>query len=265
MTVAAIDYTPYFREEQQTNICIKLANNKLLEVNGLVVFIEGDQLTLELVGTEPADAMSAESGSEVSIMHWTGWSLCRFTALLLQKIIGREVLLRLTGQVIEKQTREYFRLDVSIPVSYSIPEKQILSSVHEEWVAARGLLNEHAAPLLVACPGGFKAIKWNGQGEIAPSMVNLSGAGFRFKTPEYVEPESMVFINLFLPLIPPRVIQIVAETLRCSEIVLGREKGHNYITATRFHFINEKDREAIIGFIFAEQRRLLIAQTEKRI
>jgi len=166
-------------------------------------------------------------------------------------------LIRLTGPVIEKQTRENFRLDVSIPISYSIPEKQLLADVHEEWDDTRKLLDGCAPPVLVATPDGFKVVKWNGPVEIVPLNVNLSGEGIRFKTPEYVTPESLVVINLFLPLVPPRVIHTVAETLRCSKVVLDREKGEHYITATRFHLISEKDRETIIGFIFAEQRRLL--------
>jgi hypothetical protein len=85
--------------------------------------------------------------------------------------------------------------------------------------------------------------------------VNLSGGGLRFKTPVYIKPETLVYINLFLPFIPPRVIHVVAETLRSNEIILGR--GSSYMTALRFHFINDRDRETIIAFIFAEQRRLL--------
>jgi len=259
------NYTQYFKEENQAKICINLADSKILDVTGLIRFIEGDRLTIELVGTEPVEELTAKSGSDVYITFWTGWSMYRCTAVLMQKIYGRRVFLRLTGPVIEKQTREYFRLDVSIPLCFTIPENQLLSAAHEEWSAARGLMKESAAPELVACPGGFKVVRWNGQDEIAPRQVNLSAGGLRFKTSEYVQPQSLVAINLFLPLIPPRVIHTVAETIRCNEIVLGHEKGNMYITALRFHFISEKDRETIISFIFAEQRRLLSTRTNKLI
>ena len=260
MTAAASSYALYFKEEKQARICIKPANSKTLDVTGLVRFIEEDRLTLELVGSEALEEMSLEPGADVFITFWTGWSLCRCSAVLMQKVCGREVSLRLSGPVIEKQTREYFRLDVSIPLCYSIPEKQLLPAVQEEWASDQGHLKECAAPVLMPCPDGFKVVRWNDHGEIGPRLVNMSGGGIRFKTPEYVEPGSLVAINPFLPLIPPRVIHTVAETLRCSEIVLGREKGNNYITALRFHFISDKDRESIIAFIFAEQRRMLKQQ-----
>jgi len=264
MTKAASNYAKYFKEEAQAKIGIKLADNKYLDVTGLVRFIEGDRLTLELVGAEHSEDMAAEVGSDVFINFWTGWSQCRCSAVLLQKIYGRRVFLQLTGEVTEKQTREFFRLEVSIPLCYTIPERQLLSAVHDEWTATREIMKERSAPLLVACPGGFKVVKWNGPGEIAPRPVNLSAGGLRFKTPEYIQPQTLVNLNLFLPLVPPRVIHVVAETLRCNEIVLGREKGSNYISAFRFHFINDKDRETIIAFIFAEQRRILNTLADKR-
>lgn len=264
MTVAASHYTQYFKEDTQAKIGIKLADNKYLDVTGFVRLLEGDRLTLELIGIETVEEMTAEPGSDVYIHFWTGWSQCRCSAVLLQKIYDRRVFLRLSGVVTEKQTREYFRLDVSIPVFYTIPEKQVLSAVHEQWAATREGLKENAAPPLVACTGGFKVVGWNGQGEIAPKLVNLSGGGLRFKTREYISPNTMVAINLFLPLVPPRIIHVVAEALRCSEIVLGREKGSNYTCAFRFHFISDKGRETIIAFIFAEQRRLLNTLSDKR-
>jgi len=264
MNRSASEYKKYFKVEKQAKICFRLANNKNLDVAGLVHTIAGDLLTLELVGSESVEEMTVEPGTDVFITYWTGWSLCRCSAVLMQKICGRQVSLRLTGPVNEKQTREFFRLDVSIPICYTIPEMQVIPTVHEEWDDARELLKECAAPEMLPYNDGFKVVRWNNQGEVTPCLVNLSGGGIRFKTKEYVKPGCLVTIDHFLPLNPPRVIHTVAETLRCSEIVLGREKGSNFITALRFHFINDKDRETIIAFIFAEQRRMLSTSDDKR-
>jgi N-terminal PilZ-like domain PilZN1/PilZ domain len=265
MRAVASAYPRFFKEGRQAKIGIKLADSKFLDVSGLVRSVEGDRLTLELVGNEPAGDLTAEPGADVLVSLFTDWSLCRCNAVLVQKICGRRIFLRLTGPVVEKQTREHFRLDVTIPLSYTIPEKQLLTDVHAEWAANRELLQEAAPPLMVTCPEGFKVAGWEGQDEIAPLRVNLSGGGLKFKTPEYLNQDSLVAINLFLPLRPPRVIPVVAETLRCSEIVLGRGKGNCYMTALRFRFINEKDRETIIAFIFTEQRRHLRALVDKRL
>lgn len=256
------EYAKYIKPDQQTKIGIKLADNKFFDASGVVRSIEGDRLTLELIGNESAGERAVEPGTDVFIATWTGWSLCRCSAVLTQRINGRQVSLRLTGPVVERQNREYFRLDVSIPVSYTIPARQLLPDVHAEWAAVRGAMQRLATPVLMPCPDGFKVVGWDGGNVIEPQRVNLSGGGMRFKTLGYIAPETLVVVDLFLPLIPPRVIHTVAETLRCNEIVLGRG-GNNYITAMRFHFINERDRETIIAFIFAEQRRILSSRAGK--
>jgi c-di-GMP-binding flagellar brake protein YcgR len=97
-----------------------------------------------------------------------------------------------------------------------------------------------------------------------PQNVNLSGGGVRFKTLEYIEPLTMVLVDIFLPLAPSLVISTVAEVVRCNEVQLTWEKGTKYNTAMKFVKIDEKDRETIISFIFGEQRNQLQAMREKK-
>lgn len=265
MAPAASEYSQYFKEDTQVKVGIKLADGRLLDVSGLVRFIEKDRLTLEMIGDDVSGQMEATEGSAVFITFWTGWSLCRCNAVLSQKIYGRRIFLRLTGQVIEKQTRDYFRLDVSMPISCSLPETQHIAEVHETWLNDLSVLKERPAPVMAPGRDGFKVVRWDGLVEILPQQVNLSGGGIRFRSGEFIKPESLVMLDLFLPLVPSRVVHVVAETLRCNEIVLGREKGQSFITAARFHFISEKDRESIISFIFSEQRRILNSYAGKRL
>jgi len=251
------EYAKYYQDNQQVKIGIKLADDKYLQVGGVVRSIEEDLLILELVGTASAEESAVEPGSDIVLSTWTGWSLLHCSGLLTQKIYHRRAFIRLAGPVIERQSREYFRMDVSLPICYTIPERQLLPDVHKEWASTRGVMLKLPGPVLQSCPDGYKVAGWNDSGDIEPQRVNLSGGGLRFLTPVYVKPETLVTIDLFLPFIPPRVIHTVVETLRCSEIMLDTGRGVRYLTAMRFHFINAKDRESIIAFIFAEQRRIL--------
>jgi hypothetical protein len=264
MQQSSAAYSRYFREELRVNVAIHPPDRTAIDVGCIVLFLEGDRLGLELCGDEFAEGLPAESGMDVHLTAWTGWSLCWCNAVLAEKTAGRRFQLRLTGKVAEKQSREYFRLDVSIPFLYSIPEKQLMPEVQAEWSTARELIQRLPSPVIRPCHEGFRLTGWNGRGEILPQRVNLSGGGLRMRTREYVEPRTLVAIDLFLPLVPRQVIHVVAEALRCNEIVLGRQSGVSYNTALRFHFIEETDREAIISFIFSEQRRLLSAQTGSR-
>jgi c-di-GMP-binding flagellar brake protein YcgR len=56
----------------------------------------------------------------------------------------------------------------------------------------------------------------------------------------------------------------VVEVVRCNEIRLNWEKGAGFTIAMKFLHIDEKDCEAIISFIFCEQRNKLQAGIAKR-
>ncbi len=264
MVKMAGEYEKYFKEEQRLEVAIQLVDSKFLDVTCQVRSLRGDRLIVEFLGSEPVERLSTETDADVFLTTRTGWSICRCNAILTQKIVGRRIYLRLSGPVIEKQNREYYRLDVAIPLCYRVPEKQLLPAIQAEWAATREAMEEIPSPQLRPGPEGFRVVKWNGRGEIPPQRVNLSGGGLRFKTTENIEPGTLVAIDIFLPLVPPRVIHVVAEALRSHEILLGRGRGESFNTAFRFHLINEKDRETIIAFIFAEQRRVLSAYAGKR-
>ncbi len=264
MSTKSADYKKYFSLDQQVKISILMADNKIQEATCLVRFINKDRLTLELIGEEFPEDMLAGPGTEVFITSWTGWSLFRCNAVLTQNIIGRSVILRLTAPVVEKQTREYFRLDVSIPARYTLPKKQQVTEVKNEWTSIREqLMQTSPQPLLKECGNSYKVVKWNGEEDILPWQVNLSGGGLRLRMAEQLEVGTLVIVGLFLPLNPVKVIHVMAEVVRSSEILLSREKDNRFITAMRFHSIIEADRETIIAFIFSEHRRMLHSNSGK--
>src|SRR4051812_7903952 len=108
----SVDYATYFKPDQEVKILIRLADKRVYDSNSIVRKLEGNIARLELFGSGIAGAVSPAPGEEISLTTWTGWSHCRCTGELLEKINGRSVLLKLTGNIVEKQTREYYRLDV---------------------------------------------------------------------------------------------------------------------------------------------------------
>lgn len=263
MNASSVNYAAYFKEDQQVKVDLRLAGVKQVDLNCLLRFIEGDQLTIEIMGTESDEVLPIEPGTELKIFTWSGSILCHCNGIVLQKVYGRRLFIKLTGDVTQMQTRrEYFRFDVAIPLYYCKSENQLLSEIQNEWVEVNNEVKNIPAPVIVPCADGFKLESWKDFHEIEPVRVNLSGGGMRFKTNEYIDPLSILPVNLFLPLSPPRVICAVAEALRCNEIMLSRGRNSSYVTAMRFCMISDKDRESIIAFIFAEQRRIQHARAD---
>jgi hypothetical protein len=252
-----IDYRQHFHVDQQINATFRLENNSFVEANAIVTSLEGSSLMLELIG----NGLPAEPGlhkhADVQVTGWSGWALNRCAAMIVSITNNKQICIKLSGPITEEQRREYFRLDVEMPVIWSIPGDQQLGIVETFWETERELLLSLPPPIMMEHKESFKVVRWKGKKEILPQKLNLSGGGIRLKMPDYIEPGTLVTVDLFLPLFPPRDIHIVAEVLRCNEITLQWQKGDSFITAMCFHCISEKDRESIISFIFSEQRRLL--------
>ena len=250
-------YENHFQVGQQVTVAFRLQNNSFLENNAVVTSIKDNILCLEMIGTGlPADS-SINENDNVQITSWCGWALSRCSATFVSSANAKLVCVKLTGPISEQQRREYFRFDVEIPVDWSVSQEQRLEGVEKNWESARECYAAALPPLMQVYKDGFRVVKWEGGEEILPQGINLSGGGARLKMPFQAEPGTMVILNLFLPLLPPRVIHVVAEVLRCNEITLRWEKGSQFIAAMRYHCISGKDRETIISYLFSEQRRAL--------
>ena len=247
----------YFRIGQPVKVGIHLSENLVLEEHAVIRGMEGNRMKLELWGSSLAERGGAESVAVVTVVADAGYSIYRCSAALEKETSGRTLSLVVSGGIREKQLREYFRFDLCLPVAYSIPENQTLNSVISECLTNKIGHRDIPPPVMQPCRDGFKVVRWNDLTDLLPERINLSGGGLRLRMPEYTEPGTLMQVNLFLPLVPPRVICEVAEVLRCNEMMLLWSKGNSYSTAMRFHRIDEKDRETIISHIFSEQRRSL--------
>ncbi|GAB7025857.1 PilZ-like domain-containing protein [Geotalea toluenoxydans] len=257
MTATTVKYEDHFKPDQQINAAVRLMDKKLLESNAIVTTINADLLSIELIGDGLPDSSEVEIGTEFYVTYWTGWAHYRCNGRLEKVDSGNKLQAKLVGPVIEQQRRDYFRLDLVMPVEYRVLKNQPPSIVEEEWNAERGRCLSLPELQLEPFGDGFKVVEWRDGEDLLPMEMNLSGGGIRLKLPEAVAPGTLMGIDLFLPLVPSRIIRTVAEVVRCNEITLRWEKGTQYRVATRFIHINERERETIISFIFSEQRRLL--------
>jgi hypothetical protein len=252
-----IPYEEFFKVGKPVKVGIHLDENLLLEDHAAIMSLLGNRMKLELWGESLAENGGAKAGADVTIVSDSGSSVFRCSASLETGASGRVITLILSGGIREKQLRDHFRFDVSLPLIYSIPENQTLISVKSEWQMNKIRHQVLPPPLMDSHEDGYKVLKWNDLENLPPERVNLSGGGLRFRMPEYMEPGTLLHVHLFLPLAPPRVISVVTEVLRCNEMMLFWTRGNFFSTAMRFHCIEEKDRETVISYIFMEQRRSL--------
>ena len=255
-------YALYFKVGRPVKVGIHLAGNILHEDHAVITAMADNRMILELCGSGLEEKGGAKPGTDVTVINDYGNALFRCSASLETETTGKSISLSLSGGIREKQLREYFRFDMHLPLIYSIPEEQTPASVIAEWRKNKLRSQELPPPVMGRHKDGFRVVKWNRVENLLPEMVNLSGGGLRFRTPEYTEPGTLMHVDIFLPLLVPRVICVVTKVVRCNEMMLFWTRGNFYSTAMRFHRIDEKDRETILSHIFMEQRRSLHATIE---
>jgi len=259
-----INYELFFKQGQQVKLGVRLSSTLLRESNGEISAFSGNRAMVEILGDAPKAIAALEPGSRVTLSGWSGWGFYCAEAILIAKISPNEFELRLEGTVEEIQRREYFRLDVSLPVRVTIPDQQTIASLSEQWEKRKSLHQSAPPPRMFATAKGHRAVAAHNE-EILPQEVNLSGGGLRMRMQSAVKIGSRIHVDLFLPLNPPRILSTVAETLRSSEVTLRVQQAPLFIVAMKFILIEEKDREAIIAFLFSEQRLQLQSESVREL
>lgn len=136
----------------------------------------------------------------------------------IDKVVSSDRLRLQAVQVFNReQQREYFRIDVELTLKY-----RRLSE--GEGGAARRV----------------------------QARVNLSGGGLWFPLKEVLEPKERLSVEIFLPGSPPTRAFAIAEVIRMT----GSDEASRGV-AMKFNEIDDNDRDEIVGFCFAEQRRQL--------
>lgn len=256
----SVEYSNYFEELQKVNVSVRLGAAGAFDGSAAITSLQGDLAWLELYGGERPPAGSLRGGADASISVWTNGALCRCEAKVQTIRDDRQFAIRLVGDVRELQRREYFRLDVSFPFLHKVLYYATPEEAEADWQSDCKVYCR--LPELEPSGDGFKVIDWDGE-DIPPVRANLSGGGMRFRVSREVKPGTLVKLTLFLPLASPRVVYAIAETIRCQEITLSRTPGIHYSLSLKFTMIAEKDREAIISYLFSEQRRELMAKKER--
>jgi len=257
---SSTEYENFFNAGMEVRFGLHLAGDNMFSDYAEIISIENDRIHLKLYKDLP-HGLRIEAGREAIISTIGSWAHCRCHMVLEKRDAARDLFFRFQGPVTEQQQREYFRFDVFIPLRYKIPTNGDRASTEEKWYTSRLLTGNKALPVTVPWEKGQKIVRWNGTEEILPMWVNLSGGGLRIMIKERLETDTILDLEIFLPMNPTRVINAVGEVLRVKEQELSWERDTLYSTAMKFHLIDAKEREAIIAYIFMEQRNSL----QKRI
>jgi len=253
----------YVRPGDLATVGIRLADQTFFESSVLIREVHGAAIELELVGEAPP-ATVADTGAMAMLTKKDNLVLCRCHIVLTAALEGRVVHCQVVDEVEVHQRREFFRMDVAIPIRCHVPDDQRLSAAIDYWSVSRISLEDEAPPrFAVTAKGGFRVLNWRGM-SLEPQRLNLSGGGVRCKLAQLLPVGTLVNVEVFLPLTPGRIIHTVGIVVWSQELVLSESPQESFLTAIRFVHLADDDQETIISYIFNEQRSQLRAYAEQR-
>lgn len=251
-----LQYSIFFKADQPVALLLHPGSGPPLEESGIVLRVDGALLIVELLGKGLPVEIAAGGDMAVTVTSREGWAIYRCHAVLADRIKGRVVRLQLVDEVTIHQQREFYRLDLDIPLLYNVPENQELNNVRAECELRKRLSANGFPPVFKPHGSSFKVVGWESGPELLPMHVNLSGGGIRFKMPFNHPIGTLVLLDLFLVGPPPRVIHVIGSVTRTGELRLNLSSA-SYPTSMAFRYLERRDRDAIITHIFNQERENL--------
>lgn len=263
MSEELASYSKYFSVGQRVGVSIPLPGDEVFRDWAVLKSVVEDLAELQLSRDFLPHGAQVHVGAILELrtaINDSGYC-CR--SMVVSESPGRNLLVRFIGEVIYDELREYFRIDVYLPLQLSIPVGRTNSEVKAEWQETRkkrleqktreNFPDETDADVdIEQSEPEEDQFSWE---DVPPIAANISGGGLRVTIPTELKEDALVHIELYLPHPTPMVIDVVGQVISADQIHFGDDPL--YSTAIRFLYIDERDRDRIINYVSVEQLELL--------
>lgn len=252
-------YARYFHEGERVRVGIPMEGGGWFPEWGVVATLDDDLLLVDLSRDQLPEEAQLRTGEtlNVGIPETEGGMTCRAVLVRDDKAEHRLVL-RLVEGVHSFEPREYYRQDVYLPLDFRLPLSQIEADVKQRWLKRR-LEMEFAAQSPE--PGEPEELedsreeiraRLEKRKDAPPVVANMSGGGLRININQKMIVGQFIELSIYLPG-SPRLVEIVGEVVEVREL----PDAARFSTAVKYRFIDEADRDRLIGFIQGQQLRQL--------
>lgn len=248
------EYARHFQEGARVRVGVPLAEGGAFQEWGVVRSLESDLLELDLSRDFLPLQASLRLGGIINLGLLSNEGVRHCKGMVAGEIASHRMLLRLIEQVTLFEPREFFRQDVYLPLNFRLPPNQSAGEIRERW-RQRLWAKEFAAQ---SPEPGEKGELYALREEIrsrledkkaaAPVAANMSGGGVRLNISDRLRPGMLIELTIYLP-DPERVLEMVGEVVQVRPL----PDGVRFSTALSFRFIDEGDRDRLIGYISTQQ------------
>lgn len=226
----------------RVKLSIPLSGGEVFREWAIVDNIELNLISLRLSRAILPEHVAISIGSiiEVRIFANNISYCCR--GIVINEYNGEFLNMELISEIITNELREFFRIDVFLPVHITRPTEQDEERLKDEWIQRRRQMvnpyeNEEVDPTRIE----------NEWAQLLPIPVNMSGGGMRCKVPTPTAKGDLLWVKIHVPLSPQRDVLLVGKAVYASTVTENNETLHD--TAMHFLLIDERDRDALINYI----------------
>lgn len=265
-------YARYFQVGIKVGVGIPLPNAEVFRDWAIIHNIDEDLVSLQLSRDILPVSVKLQYGQILELRggkEGAGYS-CR--AIIVSEGDSRELLLRLIGEIVSDELREYYRIDAFLPIKYYVSREQNIEVLHKQWELRRAhrqqieleqkesrwnsdllfqsaeLPNEKIQDAEGRVAGESENENTDSWDTIIPLAANVSGGGLRLITHQGFENGEYVLLEILVPS-PRRVVDVVARVIFANRnYAVGNDQEY-FNTGMQFVYIGERERDAIVNHI----------------
>lgn len=259
------NYASYFAGGMRVGVGIPLHNAEVFRDWAFIEELDEDLIWLQLSRDQLPVNVKLNVGQILEIRGGkddNGYS-CR--AIIVSEGDAKQLLLRLIGEIVSDELREFYRIDAFLPIKYYLTHEQHPELLEKEWSLRRlaRLANEQqrrqkrwdstymggSARLpdekLLEHDEDDEDTEWD---TIIPLAANISGGGMRVITRQGFAEKEYILLEILVPT-PRRIVDAVARVIFAHPLLSGGVESGYFNTGLQFVFIDEVDRDSIVSHI----------------
>ena len=257
-------YARHFQQGTRVRVGVPLSGGGAFQEWGVVRSLESDLLELDLSRDFLPPQATLHLGGMVDLRIFDPEGVRHCSSMVAGGLEEHRLLLRLIEGVTRYEPREFFRQDLYLALDYRLPPSQTPDEVRERWrqrlwaqeFAAQSPDQDEAGALDAVRQEIRERLE---QKKAAPPVAaNLSGGGVRLNIPERLRSGMLIELTIYLPT-PQRVLELVGEVVQARPL----PDEARFSTALSFRYIEEADRDRLIGYLSARQLDQLARQAPR--
>jgi len=261
-------YASYFSVGMKVGVGIPLPNAEIFLDWALIHEVDEDLVSLQLSRDQLPDGVTLHEGQIVDLRGGKDDAAYSCRAIIVIEGVESRVLLRLIGEIVTDELREFYRIDAFLPVKYYISREQDSELLKKEWQSRRlERLNAEQLRKQQRWDSSFAAnsadlpperhqetapelpdqddSSWD---TIIPLAASISGGGIRIVSHQHFEEGQYVPLEIMVPM-PRRIVEVVGRVVFIKRKLVPAGDRDSYNVALKFVFIDERDRDAIVNHI----------------